>query len=498
MTFVLAGTVSTSALQSWTLGPVTTFSRVGKWLERSQSQDLRHQYQRRTFKTRQKVEHPYSPRSPRKSPRRSPRPSKKTPWAVNTSDNFQNHYSTLSNNENANSGLAFGLAAASCGKGRHFSQPENIYPFDPTTQDHIGVEKAKLIRERKLYRRNSGQDAFFMSKISNHSDTVAFGIADGVGGWADRGVDPADFSHGLCSQMALSAFAWPDSEGNLYPGHLMTLGYMAVLKDRGIRAGGSTACVGCVNSHGRLQMANLGDSGFLLLRTGRAHYYSNPQTHGFNTPYQLSIVPPKFLTQASVFGGGPHADTPGHSDLSEDTVQDGDVLILATDGVWDNLNSQDLLNIVKSKMFDSGAWVSTSNDGIVVSEKLAELMHLNPSPSGFKEEVPDLRSALQSALAASIVSAARIASLDPRHDGPFAKEVQKVYPQDGWRGGKVDDICVIVLVAVGRKRAREAAAPKQKQKRKQKRTLMPANGRGESGKGVDEDPMDIDEPAERK
>jgi protein phosphatase PTC7 len=33
-------------------------------------------------------------------------------------------------------------------------------------------------------------------------------------------------------------------------------------------------------------------------------------------------------------------------------------------------------------------------------------------------------------------------------DGPFAKEVQKYYPNEDWRGGKVDDICVVVAIVV--------------------------------------------------
>lgn len=465
MTYVLAGSLPIPALQSWTLGPISTFFRVGKWLQCDQSQNARHRHRNRTFK-------PHRDNKPRRrsfSPRTAPYPTDKTIWSECTRYSLERSYSTSPSTQTTNNGLVFRLAAASCGKGRQFSPLINTYPFDPTTQDHVGVETGASLFERKISRPNSGQDAFFIAKINNQPDSIAFGIADGVGGWADRGVDPADFSHGLCSRMALAAFNWPTSEERLRPGNLMQSGYDAVLQDRKIRAGGSTACVGSVNAQtGRLQMANLGDSGFLLLRTGRAHYYSNPQTHAFNTPYQLSIVPPKILAQASVFGGEHYIDTPARADLSEDTMQEGDVLILATDGVWDNLNSQDMLNIVKKKMIEKGAWISTPSNGITVAseDKLAELTHLTPSvtssptsksPSsaegaaekGNEDDYAKYAlNALQSTLASSIVSAARTASLDPRRDGPFAKEVQKRYPQDGWRGGKVDDICVVVLVAV--------------------------------------------------
>lgn len=355
---------------------------------------------------------------------------------------LRRQYSTGDRKVDARQKLAYRLSAASCGKGRKFVPANNIYPFDTNTQDHVGIETAEHLFERRLNRPNSGQDAFFMSKIGNQSDAVAFGIADGVGGWADRGVDPADFSHGLCSRMAFSAFNWPATNPRLLPGKLMQSGYDLVLKDRRIRAGGSTACVGCAYPSGRLQMANLGDSGFLLLRAGRVHHYSNPQTHAFNTPYQLSVVPPKILAQASVFGGAPYIDTPSRADLSEDTLQDGDVLILATDGVWDNLNSQDLLSLVGQTMMNVSAWTWSGSEGIIASEKLPMLTHL------VQAESQEPHQSLQALLASSIVSAAKTASLDPRRDGPFAKEVQKRYPQDGWKGGKADDICAVVLVAV--------------------------------------------------
>ena len=43
---------------------------------------------------------------------------------------------------------------------------------------------------------------------------------------------------------------------------------------------------------------------------------------------------------------------------------------------------------------------------------------------------------------------AKVAGLDRRRDGPFAKEVNIRYPQEGYSGGKPDDIAVVVCVAV--------------------------------------------------
>jgi protein phosphatase PTC7 len=43
---------------------------------------------------------------------------------------------------------------------------------------------------------------------------------------------------------------------------------------------------GCIVTQG-LQAANLGDSGFLLMRNGRTVFKSPAQQHQFNIPFQL-------------------------------------------------------------------------------------------------------------------------------------------------------------------------------------------------------------------
>jgi protein phosphatase PTC7 len=55
---------------------------------------------------------------------------------------------------------------------------------------------------------------------------------------------------------------------------------------------------------------------------------------------------------------------------------------------------------------------------------------------------------LQGAIAAAVAGEAKTQSLNARRDGPFAKEVQRFYPEDNFHGGKVDDICVIALIPV--------------------------------------------------
>lgn len=61
-----------------------------------------------------------------------------------------------------------------------------------------------------------------------------------------------------------------------------------------LSAGSSTACIVVLDrtSH-RLHTANLGDSGFLVVRGGEVVHRSDEQQHYFNTPFQLSIAPPE-------------------------------------------------------------------------------------------------------------------------------------------------------------------------------------------------------------
>jgi protein phosphatase PTC7 len=335
--------------------------------------------------------------------------------------------------------ITYRIAAASSGKGRKF-RPENVYEFNAETQDALGIQQGGTKLEKRANRPDSGEDAFFVANVGAGKRAIAFGIADGVGGWANQGVDPSDFSHGLCNYMAQTAVVW--SQGPLNPQALMEIGYQNTIDDPEILAGGSTACIGVADDQGRMQIANLGDSGFLQLRLGAVHHYSNPQTHAFNTPYQLSITPPHILAQAAVFGGAPLADQPDKAELAHHMLRHGDVLILATDGVWDNLNSQDVLSVVSAQMRKHSAWNRTPSEGFTIADKLATLTRAGGIGDGKSQQT------LQGVIAAAVAGEAKTQSMNARRDGPFAREIQKNYPEDNFHGGKVDDICVIVLIPV--------------------------------------------------
>lgn len=332
------------------------------------------------------------------------------------------------------------IAAASSSKGTKYDAEKSTYDFIPAKKSVLGLQSDGNVYQRRRSRPDSGEDAYFVAAVGGDATTVAMGVCDGVGGWADQGINPSDFSHGLCSYMAVSALAWSEPS-QLHPKKLMNMGYDLTLADTLIRAGGATACVAVADGTGRMRTANLGDSGFVHLRLGSVHQYSTPQTHAFNTPYQMSKTPPEIMTQAAIFGGLPLNDTPDRADVADNQLQHGDVVVFGTDGVWDNLSSQDVLSVVSQLMRERGAWARTDDKGLTVTDQVLSLVH----PT--KDE-QNKGSSLQTTIASHIVGGAKVASLDKRRDGPFAKAVQREYPLEHWHGGKIDDITALVLIAV--------------------------------------------------
>ncbi|KAL3418632.1 5-azacytidine resistance protein azr1 [Phlyctema vagabunda] len=339
---------------------------------------------------------------------------------------------------NSDPKFTYGIAASFNAKDTRYNPNTHVFNFNP-------YNAIRARRKDKRTRPASGQDAFFVSKIGESPD-VAFGVADGVGGWIDSGVDPADFAHGLCDYMAYAAYTHtPDATASpattpLSARSLMQKGYDDIVKDETVRAGGSTACVALALEDGSMEIANLGDSGFVQLRLNAIHNLSDPQTHAFNTPYQLSKMEQEEQEQSDKFGTSQIRDYPKDASVTKHSLRHGDVIIFASDGVWDNLSASEILRVVSRLMVGARAWVHTE-DGIKIGSGLRNFVLDGDS----KEDLPRT---LQSFLAAGITGEAKAASMNTKRNGPFAKEVQKYYPGEHWRGGKVDDICVVVAIAV--------------------------------------------------
>lgn len=152
--------------------------------------------------------------------------------------------------------IGYRIAVSSSAKGRRFHPDKHAYNFDPELHDVLGVVTGTDPITKKKQRPASGEDAFFVSKIGQTpTSAVAFAVADGVGGWAESRVDPADFSHGLCSYMAQTALEWELEADKLHAKNLLQKGYDMLVEDPSIQAGGSTASVGVAQTDGKVELA---------------------------------------------------------------------------------------------------------------------------------------------------------------------------------------------------------------------------------------------------
>lgn len=208
-------------------------------------------------------------------------------------------------------------------------------------------------------------------------------VADGVGGWNEIGVDPALYSNELVSNISKE---YLKSKGS----KLLDIFINAC---KNTKSRGSSTCSICkIHSNTQIETLNLGDSGYLILRpTGGENleiiFKSQEQTKGFNFPYQV----------------GEHGDDPREADIMYHEVKNKDIIILATDGLWDNMNEDQIKLITKRSL--------TSSNDIDSCEKLSK----------------------------TITYTAESLSLDESYLSPFSRRSEGLF-----RGGKHDDITVIV------------------------------------------------------
>ncbi|KAI0054059.1 protein serine/threonine phosphatase 2C [Auriscalpium vulgare] len=314
----------------------------------------------------------------------------------------------------------FHISASWLGKPpSHKGKAKNV-PFPPDSsigswRDHT------LSRQHPSLSRDPGEDFFYIQDMRNQSG-VSFGVADGVGGWSDSGVDPSLFSQALMYHAHRYAKnGWPGEpetdpiqsyeekeavEGwELNPQECMKLAHDAVLREKFVLAGSSTACIINLNaSNGVLRAANLGDSGFLILRSSSVFYRQRAQTHYFNCPKQLAKVP-SIVKKAS----GAILDKPADADLYETKLRDGDIIIAFTDGLSDN----------------------------VFNNEITSICSLIARAGGPEDDQVQT-------IADRIVEYSRACMANNQRVSPFEKAAAR--DNKFWPGGKMDDVTVVVAL----------------------------------------------------
>lgn len=209
-----------------------------------------------------------------------------------------------------------------------FPKPGSSYNIDNILKGQIGDDAYFVARHVDEWSSDLDDEASPQSREkSGNADVI--GVADGVGGWRAYGVDPGQFSVNLmkcCERLVLAGYF----QGN-QPSKLLAQGFREMQEHKQQIVGSSTACL-MMLSHSDLKLytANIGDSGFLVVRQGAVVHRSQEQQHYFNTPFQLSLPPTELQSEVL-------SDRPEAADQYEFSVEDGDVILMATDGIFDNV-----------------------------------------------------------------------------------------------------------------------------------------------------------------
>jgi len=262
-----------------------------------------------------------------------------------------------------------------------------------------------------LNKNNGGEDSYFVTYLSGEDRTLRtsmadsaaeadeslkasgfcmMGVADGVGGWADIGVDAGLYSRQLMHLSSVNS----ETQNPANPNPKQVL-YEAV-QDTTAK-GSATVCIVALTTKGEgasLRAANLGDSGFIVVREKQVMFKSPVQQHSFNFPYQVSSLPK-------------YSDNPMTAETFSYDVMPGDTIVLGTDGLFDNLYPEEVASIV---------YQAKAN-----GTKPGELAHI---------------------LAKITLEVAT----DKKRDTPFANGARAVgFPHEF--GGKMDDVtCVVSYV----------------------------------------------------
>ncbi|ORZ18744.1 phosphatase 2C-like domain-containing protein [Absidia repens] len=280
--------------------------------------------------------------------------------------------------------------------------PKNRSPKQRKTENEIPYWK-----QLKVGKVDAGEDAFYHTCTPSG---LSIGVADGVGGWADVGVDPALFSWTLMNNAAAAA----KDENSLDAHHILDTAFHQLQEGGKVEAGSSTACIlDLCKMTGKMTTCNLGDSAFLLIRDQKVVYESPSQQHYFNCPYQLTVVPETYPDRDLFV-----TDMPKDGDQKSFFLKDGDIILLATDGYFDNVYSHETLALVNKTM----ATVDKEDGDELVAATIRELAKL-------------------------LTNTAKFLSLDHKRLSPWAKDAQA--HGSNYCGGKTDDITLIATLVRG-------------------------------------------------
>ena len=202
---------------------------------------------------------------------------------------------------------------------------------------------------------------------------------------------------------------------NVDPKDILQKSYEAVTRDAA-KEGlvGSTTALIVVLRDDELRITNLGDCGVMIIRDSEAIFRTEEQQHSFNFPFQL--------------GTGSH-DTPDDAQSFKIKVQEGDIVIIGSDGMFDNVFDEEVVDIVRS-----------------VTDRIGVNSHGNNSHNHEKSNGRLRLSDIDpQRITDALISRAREVAEDTRF---AASPFQSRAVQEGlyYQGGKLDDISVLAGV----------------------------------------------------
>ncbi|KAK7328168.1 hypothetical protein VNO77_22265 [Canavalia gladiata] len=220
-----------------------------------------------------------------------------------------------------------------------------------------------------------GEDAYFIS-CQNW-----LAVADGVGQWSLEGSNAGLHSRELIEKCE-NIVSNHENISTVKPAQVITRSAAET------QSPGSSAVLVAYFDGQVLHAANVGNTGFIIIRDGSIFKKSTPMFHEFNFPLQV------------VNGDDP-------SDLIEGymiDLHDGDVIVTATNGLFDNLYEQEIASII-----------SKSLQASLTPQEIAEFLAMRAHEVGRSTSTRS----------------------------PFADAAQAV-GYVGYTGGKLDDVTVIL------------------------------------------------------
>lgn len=184
------------------------------------------------------------------------------------------------------------------------------------------------------------EDAFFCNE-------QALGIADGIGSIkTEFGISSWEFSHELMKKCEMFTRELMDN-------HRKQFTCKNIIKNayQMVESGGGSTFLLTILSGRQLNILNLGDSGMILARHDRNFkivFQTTPKLHNSCIPYQLTrkFSSKQLLQNTNLTKNLDKSDDVNDADEFMITTLPGDIVVMGSDGLWDNMSPNEVTKIL--------------------------------------------------------------------------------------------------------------------------------------------------------